>query len=136
MITADLLTSVPLFANVPDSERETIAARAADLQFQAGDYLIMEGDTPSFFVLLSGRVGVLKRVGQTDRTMTTFETGAFFGEVPLLLGSKALATVRAETPVRVMRLDSQDFHEIIVGCRRLNAEVLRIMADRLGRVQQ
>jgi thioredoxin reductase (NADPH) len=136
MITADLLSTVPLFANVPDSERETIAARAADLQFQKGDYLVMEGETPSFFVLLSGRVTVLKRVGLNDRALTSFEAGSFFGEVPLLLGSKALATLRAETPVRVMRLDQQDFREIIVGCRRLNAEVMKIMADRLGRVQQ
>ena len=35
-----------------------------------------------------------------------------------------------------MRLDASDFHSLIAGCKRLSAEVMRTMADRVARVQQ
>lgn len=37
MITADLLRAVPLFASLPTSELETLAARGADIHLRAGD---------------------------------------------------------------------------------------------------
>src|SRR5580658_5907339 len=103
MITADLLKDIPLFANVPDAERESIAARAADVQLLAGEFLIMEGASPAFFVLLSGHMTVLKRIGTRDRVIGSYEPGAFIGEVPLLLRAKALASLRVDVPSRVMR---------------------------------
>ena len=39
MITAKALLDIPLFASVPEHERETIASRAADVQLGAGDEL-------------------------------------------------------------------------------------------------
>jgi thioredoxin reductase (NADPH) len=136
MITADLLKDIPLFVNVPDAERESIAARAADVQLLAGEFLILEGASPAFFVLISGHMTVLKRIGAHDRVVGSYEAGAFIGEVPLLLGSKALASIRVDVPSRVMRLEPTDFRELIVACPRLNAEILRMMAERLGHVQQ
>jgi thioredoxin reductase (NADPH) len=136
MITADLLKEVPLFANVPASERESIAARAADIHLLPGEFVIMEGESPAFFVLLSGSMTVLKRIGVRERVVGSYQAPTYIGEVPLLLGSKALASFRVEEPSRVMRLEAADFHELIVACPKLNAEILRMMADRLGRVQQ
>jgi len=36
----------------------------------------------------------------------------------------------------VARLDASDFHELITHCRVLNAEILKTMATRVGRLQQ
>jgi thioredoxin reductase (NADPH) len=53
VITPDLLKDVPLFAEVPAAELSTIAARAADIQLRAGEWLIHEGEAPAFFIVLS-----------------------------------------------------------------------------------
>ena len=58
MITADLLKRIPLFAGIPDDERASLAARAADVRLHADEWLILEGQTPSFFALLEGRLSV------------------------------------------------------------------------------
>jgi thioredoxin reductase (NADPH) len=136
MITADLLLGIKLFAPVPESERNSIASHAADISVRPGEFVIQEGETAAFFALLSGRMTVRKRMGGGEQVLTTYEPGDFFGEVPLLLGSPSLASVRAEEHSRVMRLDATDFNHLITGCEKLRGEVMRTMAVRVAKVQQ
>ncbi|MGB8266327.1 MAG: hypothetical protein WCE44_08410 [Candidatus Velthaea sp.] len=49
MITADLLRELPLFAPFTDGECEEIAHKAADLRVLPGEYLVQEGEEPSFY---------------------------------------------------------------------------------------
>jgi thioredoxin reductase (NADPH) len=136
MITPDLLKDVPLFAEVPPPELASIAARAADVQLREGEWLMHEGEAASFFILLSGNISVSKTFGGIERKITDYSPGMFFGEVPLLLGSPAIASLRATVASRVFRLDEHDFRELIFACPRLNAELLRMMATRVGNLQQ
>jgi thioredoxin reductase (NADPH) len=136
MITPDLLKDVPLFTEVPATELATIAGRAADIQLRDGEWLIHEGEAPAFFILLSGGLAVSKSFGGIERVLTNYEPGSFFGELPLLLGSPAIASLRATKASRVARLYDHDFRELIVACPRLNAELMRTMATRVGYLQQ
>ena len=105
MITADLLAHIDLFAQIPDSERASLAARAADVRLQAGEYLLVEGQQPSFFGLLEGQIDVFKVMGGRDQRITTYGPGDYFGEVPLLLGAPSLASLVASEPARLLRLE-------------------------------
>jgi thioredoxin reductase (NADPH) len=136
MITGELLTRIPLFAGLPDSERASLAARAADVRVRRDEWLILEGQAPAFFALLEGQLAVFKAVAGRDQQIYAYTAGDYFGEVPLLLGSPAIASVRATEPSRLARLDASDFHELISHCRVLNAEILKTMAQRVGRLQQ
>lgn len=136
MITAELLTRVPLFANIPHDERASLASRAADVRVHQDEWLVMEGQAPAFFAVLEGQLEVLKSIGGHHQRLTTYGIGDFFGEVPLLLGSAAIASVRALAPSRLMRLDPADFLDLMSHCRVLNGEIMRTMARRVGVVQQ
>lgn len=136
MITADLLTQVPLFAATPEEERSEIAGRAADLRLRAGEWLLQEGEMPAFFVLLEGRMEVLKRIGEQDQRLTFYEPGEYFGEVPLLLGAPAIASLRADQPARVLRLEPDDFREMVSVCPVFAEEVVRTMTKRVQRLQR
>jgi thioredoxin reductase (NADPH) len=136
MITADLLSQISLFAPLPESERASLASRAADVRVGANEYLLIEGQTPAFFGLLEGRIDVFKTMGGHDQRITTFGPGDYFGEVPLLLGSPALASLLATEPARLMRLDAPDFLEMVSQCRVLSGEISRTMASRIARLQQ
>jgi thioredoxin reductase (NADPH) len=136
MITGDLLTRVPLFAGLPDNERASLAARAADVRIRSDEWLILEGQAPAFFALLEGQLAVFKMVAGQDRRIHTYDPGEYFGEVPLLLGSPAIASLRATEPSRLARLDAADFQELISHCRVLNAEIFKTMSQRVGRLQQ
>jgi thioredoxin reductase (NADPH) len=136
MITADLLSRISLFAPLPESERASLAARAADVRVGANEYLLVEGQTPAFFGLLEGRIDVWKTMGGHDERITTFVPGDYFGEIPLLLGAPSLASLLATEPARLMRLDGPDFLEMISQCRVLSGEISRTMASRITRLQQ
>jgi len=136
MITADLLTRIPLFAGLPANERASLAARAADVRIQKDEWLLVEGQSAAFFGLLEGRLAVIKAIGGRDHHVATYEPGEYFGEVPLLLGSPAIAGLRALEPSRMMRLEPADFHDLVSHCRVLNAEIRRTMERRVSRLQQ
>ena len=136
MITAQQLQATPLLAEVPERELAVMASRAADVYLRKGDWLIQEGEVPAFFIVLSGRITVSKYVGGIERTINTYRSGDYMGEVPLLLGSPAIANLRADEPTRVARFDPSDFHQLIVSCSHLNAQIMRTMATRVGHLQQ
>jgi thioredoxin reductase (NADPH) len=137
MITPSSLRNTRLFASLPDGELETIAARAADVRLRHGEWLIQEGEVPAFFVLLEGRLAVLKSIGGVESQINTYEPGDFAGELPLLLGSPAVASLRAlDGPCRVARLEGRDFNELIVQSDTLSSAVMRAMAHRVGHLRQ
>ena len=136
MITAESLNQIPLFAAIPEHERASLAARAADVRLQQDEWLQSEGQTVGFYALLEGKLAAVKSVGGQERELLFYAPGDYFGEVPLLLGSPAVTSVKALEPSRVMQLDAADFHDLIMHCRALNGEILKTMAKRVGRIQE
>jgi thioredoxin reductase (NADPH) len=136
MITADNLLDIALFAKVPLHERQSIAERAADVDLAPGDWLISEGEVPAFYGVISGKLDVIKGVGAQARRISWYDPGDTFGEVPLLLDSAAIASVRAVEHSRVFRLEPADFRALILSCKVLNAEIIATMSRRIGGLQQ
>ena len=56
--------------------------------------------------------------------------------MPLLLGSPAIANLRATEPSRVLRLEGADFLQLVNQCRVLSSEITRTMAARVERLSQ
>jgi len=135
MITGELLTEIPLFAGLPPNERESLAARAADVRLRQGEWLQMEGQAPAFFALLEGELAVFKSVTGRDTRIHTHTPGSYFGEVPLLLGAPSISSVQATVPSRVVRFDANDFHELVSYCRVLNGQIMKTMAERVEYLQ-
>ena len=62
MIAARDLEGIPIFDCLEPLERQRMAAKAADVRLQAGEWLIREGELPYFFVLLEGGMELTKEV--------------------------------------------------------------------------
>jgi thioredoxin reductase (NADPH) len=136
MISAQQLRSIPLFATLPDNEAETLAARLADVRLREGDWLIHEGEQPSFFLLIEGSLEVRKMVHGTERRISAFHAGDYFGEVPLLLGSPAIVSLRALEPSRVGQLEQRDFSALFGECETFAGELTRTMTQRVTNLQK
>jgi thioredoxin reductase (NADPH) len=92
VITADLISRIALFARLPEEERASLAARAADITLRQGEWLVVEGQEPSFYGLIEGHVDVLKEVAGREERIFTYGPGDSFGELPLLLGAPSSQT--------------------------------------------
>jgi thioredoxin reductase (NADPH) len=136
VITAALLARFSLFAALPEARRAAIAARAADLQLQTGEWLIRQGDPPAFFGVLAGELEVIKRLGATEQVITQYGPGEHSGELSLWLGATPAASLRAGMPSRVLRLDATDFYVLVLSTPELQAELRQAMATQIAQLQQ
>ncbi len=136
MITPDTLRAVPLLALLPGDALAETAAVVADMHLVPGEWLVREGETPAFYVLLSGDLEVTKRVAGADQVLSHYHAGDFFGEVPLLLGSPAVANVRAIGEAHILRLDAADFHNLLVKSDKLAARIVQTMTQRVINLQR
>jgi thioredoxin reductase (NADPH) len=136
MITVDHLRGMKLFESVPQHELQQIADRAADIDLAESDWLISEGEVPSFFGCLSGRLQVLKGAGSDQHILIEYEPGDTFGELPLLLDAPSIASVRALQRSRVFRLDAADFRALILSCPVLSSKLVTTMTSRIRNLQR
>ncbi len=136
MITVSDLRMVPLFADVPQTELESIAERAADMHLGSGEWVIQEGETASFFALLSGRLAMVRPAGRGEDTVGIIEPGEYFGETSLLLASPSVGNIRTTEPSRLMRLESLDFLDLVTSCKQFNAKVMETMTRHIVQLRQ
>src|SRR5271155_1534581 len=102
MIRADELAKIPLFNCLSESQRERIARTAAELHVQPGEWIIREGETPLFFVLLEGALYLEKEYGGASRVRSQYKPGDFYGETPILLDAPTIASLRAKESSRLV----------------------------------
>jgi len=136
VITVDDLRSVALFAELPDDEAATVVSRLADVRLRTGDWLIHEGEQASFFLLLAGRLELVKQIHGRERRLDEYTAGTYFGELPLLLGAPAIASLRALEPSRVAQLEEADFRVMFAECETFAGELIGTMTTRFQRIQK
>lgn len=129
-MTPDELRALPLFSGLSDAGLERLAARAGELECEAGQVLALPGDPGSgMYVVLEGTVSVEMRGGWH----TELGPGNFFGEVALLVPEATrVARVRAATPVRCLSIPREEFLALVESEPSLALAMLRELARRLA----
>lgn|GEM_PF-1400938 len=126
------LSSMTLLASLPSSQRTLLANACVELKRGPSSYLVRQGREPEgMWLLVSGEVEVLRDGNEVARLVE----GEFFGEVGLLTGWPATATVRSVTPIEVVLLRWVDLSKVVgsypeVGWQMLVAVVLRMKSLR------
>jgi thioredoxin reductase (NADPH) len=132
MITTQDLKVITSFKNLDDGAIALAASRSADMRLVADEWLINEGEVPRFFCVISGALEVSKRVGGTPTVITTYRTGDSFGEVPLMLGSTAVSSVRATEASHLAALDPTDFWRLMHAHENFAKAVSADMSARIA----
>jgi CRP-like cAMP-binding protein len=104
------LNKAALFADVQDHALAEIAQIVAEVDFDAGETIIREGDLETWmFIMVDGRA----RVDVGGAEVATIGPGASVGELALIDPAPRAATVTALTPCLLFRLDQAAFHEVM-----------------------
>jgi thioredoxin reductase (NADPH) len=136
MITAADLAQIPVFNGLDETERQRFAQKAADIRVETGDWLIREGEDPRFFVLLEGVLQTVKDIVGQRRELDQVKPGAFFGEIPILLGTANIVSLQALSRCRLARFDRQQLQELIRDFASSGRIIFQTMTDRLSRADQ
>lgn len=125
-----LLSSIPLFAPLPPTTIEKLAARCSTADITAGSVIVKEGERGDrFFGIVHGQVEV-RRGGVAQGT---FGPGEYFGEIALLRNINRTATVVAISDVRVATIEASEFIDSLASSETAYGIAWRTTSDTMSR---
>src|SRR5437667_3211502 len=98
MLTIEDVAAIPLFSALPAVDLERLARTSADLHLSSGEFAVHEGGEGALFVVLTGKIEVVKTFDGIERRLGWRIPGTIFGEVPLALGTPFPGGYRAVEP--------------------------------------
>ncbi|KAH8423218.1 cyclic nucleotide-binding domain protein [Aspergillus melleus] len=108
----DRLRSFPLFQSTPESFLFAVGQHLRPQLHAANDYILTEGDeAKAIYWLVRGAVSVTSRDGES--IYAELESGAFFGEIGVLMDRPRTATIIARTRCLLVVLTKEDFRNIL-----------------------
>lgn len=91
--------------------------QGTEVWLNPGEILFKQGDPPEYFYLVfEGAVRISREVGKQKIVLDTYDTGMFFGEVPLLAGTLHLASGQAVGRSHIYCLKEDDFWQMLMIC--------------------
>jgi len=88
----------------------------------------MDVSNESLFVVLSGSVRIERPGTETNIELATLGSGAIFGEMSFMDGSKTTAQVSTVEATEVLELHAKDFHRILADRPVLASKLWRNLA--------
>jgi CRP/FNR family transcriptional regulator/CRP/FNR family cyclic AMP-dependent transcriptional regulator len=132
-ISVDLFREVPLFADLEDSDLDSLIAVATRRKFAKDSVIFFEHDPgDSLFMILSGRVKVtiLSDDGR-EIILSVLGEKDFFGEMSLLDNEPRSATAIAMEDTEVVILHQKEFLSIVEKRPRILVLLLAVLSSRL-----
>ncbi|MDY0000575.1 MAG: cyclic nucleotide-binding domain-containing protein [Polyangia bacterium] len=122
-----LLASAPFFTVLNETERESLMGRLRFRRVPDGTKIISEGEPGGgFFLILIGQVRISKAEPDgSARTLATLGDGSYFGEMSLLKGGNAVASVTTVAPTELVQLAASEFYRILSHYPQIWEEVNR-----------
>jgi small-conductance mechanosensitive channel len=126
------LASVELFARLSEEEKGRLAEAARLAPFSAGEIVTRQGSAAHWlYVLTKGRAEVrLAGAAGEEKKVAELQAPSFFGEMALMTGAPREATVVATTDIECLRVDKDDFKQILAHRPELAEEMSTILAQR------
>lgn len=126
-----LVATSPLFQAYGASERGDLAARFRCREVAPGTELIAQGETSEgLFAVVTGTARVARTDGGGESILAELGPGDVFGEMSLLTGEPAVATVTAHSRMLVLQLPRTTFREVIMTHPQVLAAVGDIAESR------
>jgi len=121
------LSEIALFATLSESEIQSLAQRAVERRFAAGEMLFWEGEPcAGIFLIVQGSVKIFRTSPGGREVMLAIESApATVAELPLFDGGPYPASVRAVEPAVSLFVNKNDFQQV---CRQYPDVALKVLA--------
>jgi CRP-like cAMP-binding protein len=125
---ADLLRTIPLFADCTPDEIARVSSIADEIDFAEGRRLTKESSAGQEVVVL---VEGTADVRQGDEVVNRIGAGEFVGEIALVTGQPRTATVVATSPVHALVIEGHAFQRLLAEAPDIKAKVERAAWEHL-----
>jgi len=134
----DLIRRVPLFSTLTDEEFSRLEHIFVLRSYRKTQIIFLEEETGSYmYLVLSGKVKVAKAgAGGRETILAIHRAGDFFGEMSLLDGKTAPATVSAMEDAKIISVSGSDFHKYLMHNEKVMLQIINVLCARLRQVWQ
>jgi CRP/FNR family cyclic AMP-dependent transcriptional regulator len=131
-----VLSKVPLFAGLSESEMEFLSGRIIPRHYSAGEIVFNESDPcAGLFVVSSGHVRIFKTSASgREQVLSVDGPGSSVAELPVFDGGNYPASVAAVEDATLLFVSKGDFQELCLTHPEVALKVLRVIGARLRRL--
>jgi CRP/FNR family cyclic AMP-dependent transcriptional regulator len=131
-----VLSKLPIFAELTASEMSFLAQRVVPKQFAAGELIFAEGDAcTGMYIVERGHIRIFKSSpGGREQVLSIDGPGSSVAELPVFDGGAYPASGSAVDDVAVLLVRKQDFHALCLQHPEVALKVLRVVGARLRRL--
>ncbi|MBN2241307.1 MAG: Crp/Fnr family transcriptional regulator [Acidobacteria bacterium] len=134
----DQIRKVPLFSTLTDAEFSALQHIFILRSYRRNQIIFLEEETGNYmYLVLTGKVKVAKSSSSGRETILAIhKAGDFFGEMSLLDGKTAPATVSAMEDSKIISVSGTDFHKYLMHNEKVLLQIIDVLCARLRQVWQ
>jgi sigma-B regulation protein RsbU (phosphoserine phosphatase) len=133
-MTVNLLSKIPLFANLPNNELDHILTMLDVIEMTDREVLFNEGDPgENFYVVMRGELEVLMAEGKNEEMLlNVLRVGEYLGEMSLIMpGGHRTASVRSRGNSTLLSMSRIQFLDLTKKYPELSHSMVRVLSQRL-----
>ncbi|NER32360.1 MAG: cyclic nucleotide-binding domain-containing protein, partial [Symploca sp. SIO1C4] len=132
----EVLPKISLFKDLTTQEQLKILQVGTEISLSPGDMLFKQEEPAThFYMVITGAIQISRRIDNRELVLATYESGKFFGELPLLAGVAHLASGKAVSSSQLLTLKEEDFWQVLMLFPSVRKAVLGNMASRMQELQ-
>jgi CRP/FNR family cyclic AMP-dependent transcriptional regulator len=128
-----IVTKIPFLSCLSEDELTDLRRYVIEKQFKKNQVILYEDDTLNYlYFVYSGKVKVIQLSAEgQERIVAIRKRGEFFGEMAILDGMTAPATVVAMEETSVGFISARDFQNHLLQNRKVLMEIISMLCSRL-----
>jgi len=132
-IKIEFLQSIQLFSSLTEAELQQIAGKIRIEEFRKNEIVLREEDTNEYmYIIIDGQVKVTQATEDgKEIILAIHKTLEFFGEISLIDGKTAPATVQASEDSFIAFIAKKDFYALLTSQSKVLEKLLQILCSRL-----
>jgi CRP/FNR family transcriptional regulator, cyclic AMP receptor protein len=133
----EVLSNIPLFANVNPAKLKLLAFTSERLEYLAGDELFHQDDYgDAAYVILEGEADILVDSPRGVIKIATLGKNDIIGEIAILCDVPRTATVVAHGDLDTLRVSKEGFFHLVTEFPQVGVAVMSALASKLHRTTQ
>lgn len=127
------LNKIDLFSSLTRDELRQVREKIIIKKFKKNEVILHEENTTDFmYIILEGEAKVIQVTGEGKGIIVTIhQSGDFFGELSLIDGKTAPATVKATMDSITAIISKKDFYSLLYSQKKVLDNLLHILSSRL-----
>jgi len=129
----EALKTIELFSSLSQEELRQVREKIVIKKFKKNEVILHEENTSEYmYIILDGEAKVIQVTGEGKGIIVTMHrTGDFFGELSLIDGKTAPATVKASRDTVTAIISKKDFYALIYSQKKVLDNLLQSLSSRL-----